>query len=346
MKNIKISKRAKLTSLVALVLAVLLCLSSCGGTKASSTPKSSDANGTIANTAIDWKFTSSDNTLVISGIGAIPDFDKQSDRPWNDVARSIEVIKFTGDITAIGKLAFAYCSSLQKIEIPETVTAIGDSAFEGCAKLETVDIGTSLTSLGERAFAFCSSLKVVRLLSAVDIKNETFYNCRALTSLVVDAGISADKVADSAFKNTDFTFGKATPYSSEKVSVTVKYVYEDGSEAHESFVSEGYSVGTPFNVPSPTIEGYEADTLTVSGVAAVGGNTVTVTYKKIVVETEAVSDTDTSPAEADEPNYVFLVITIVVIAGVAVGGYLLMKSNKKNEEKAKNQNKAKNRKQK
>ena len=346
MKNIKVSRKIKFTSLIALVLAALLCLSSCGN--ASSTPKASDANGTIAGTAIDWKFTSEDNTLEISGIGAIPnDFKKLSDRPWNDVARSIEVIKFTGDITAIGNLAFAYCASLKKVEIPETVTSIGTSAFEGCAKLETVDIGTSLTSLGERAFAFCSSLKVVRLLSAVEIKDETFYNCHALTSLVVDAGLSADKVADGAFKNTDFTFDKATPYSSEKVTVTVNYCFEDGSEASKSYTSDGYSVGTPFTVPSPTIEGYEADSLTVTGVAAVNGNVITVTYKKIAAETESVeSDTDLAPVETSEPNYIFLIITVIVIAGVAVGAYFLKKSNKQNEEKAKNQNKAKNRKQK
>jgi len=80
--------------------------------------------------------------------------------------------------------------------------------------------------------------------------------------------------------------------------------------------------------------------LPISAMAAEGS----VTYKKVEVET-APETTDVL-VEPEEPNYVSLVIMIVVVAGVIVGAFFLMKSNKKEEQKAKNQNKAKNRKQK
>ena len=100
-------------------------------------------------------------------------------------------------------------------------------------------------------------------------------------------------------------------------------------------------------VNSPEIEGYTADKLTVTGTAPEQDVEIVVTYEKQIEETEAESDTEPSDvAEPKEPNYVALVIMVVVLAGVVIGGYFLMKSNKQNAEKAKNQNKAKNRNQK
>ena len=363
MKNKRIFK---LLPLVALMLAAILCLSSCG-TK--STPKADDASGTIEGTAIDWKFTSSDNTLEISGIGAIPNFESANNAPWADAMASIKVlevesgitkigdralygataletIKLADTVAEIGDLSFAFCSALTKVSLGESITSVGYAAFEGCSKLETFETGKSITSLGEKAFAFCSSLKLVRLLSATEIKAQTFYNCRALSSLVLDAGITAEMVDENAFLGTEFTFENRTAYSSEPVKVTVKYVFEDGSEAAAAFDKE-YSVGTPYTAPSPTVEGYEASELTITGIASVGGNEHTVTYKKVVEETTEPAETEApTTEEPTEPNYLALVIMIVVLAGVGVGAFFLMKSNKKNEEQAKNQNKAKNRKQK
>ena len=82
-------RKTKILSVIALLLISLLCFASCG----TSTPKASDANGTIEGTNITWKFTSSDNTLEISGVGAIPDYNSSSEAPWEKVLQSIVTLE-------------------------------------------------------------------------------------------------------------------------------------------------------------------------------------------------------------------------------------------------------------
>ncbi len=358
----------KIIALIALLLISMLCLSSCGG---KSTPKANDANGTIEGTNVTWKFTSSDNTLEISGSGEIPNYASSSETPWADVSESIVTLEVEDGITKIGNKAFYGAANLKTAKIGEDVTAIGDlafaytalealdlednsvksigkSAFEGCAKLVSANTGDALTSLGERAFAFCSSLTSVKIPTAVKLENETFYNCKKLTEVFRNPSLEGYTLDANAFKGTDFNFEKdSKEYSKEKVTVTVTYVFEDGGKESEVKTKE-CTIGESYSFPIPTYEGYKADTddTNITGVAKSNAdeNVITVTYKK--VEAETAPETTDVLKEPEEPNYVSLVIMIVVVVGVIVGGFFLMKSNKKEEEKAKNQNKAKNRKQK
>ena len=100
------------------------------------------------------------------------------------------VIEFDGNVTTIGKGAFAYCSSLQEFNgkfasedgrcliidgtlnsfapvglteytIPDSVTAIGYAAFAHCDSLTSVTIGDSVTTIGRSAFNGCTSLTSV-----------------------------------------------------------------------------------------------------------------------------------------------------------------------------------------
>lgn len=354
----------KILTAIVILLISMLCLSSCGKTV-------SDANGTIEGTNINWKFTSSDSTLEISGSGEIPDYASSSETPWADVLESIVNLEiengiekignraFYGasnlktadigkDVAAIGDLAFAY-TALEELDLEDnSVKTIGKAAFEGCTKLLSVNTGDSLESLGERAFAFCSSLTSVKLPAVIKIESETFYNCKNLTDFFRNPNLEGYTLDAEAFKGTEIDFEKdSKEYSKQKVTVTVNYVFEDGSKETEVKTNE-YTIGESYSFPIPTYDGYKADRddTNIEGVAKsnVEENVITVTYKKVEVETSA----DTAPTEKEpsEPNYLSLVIMIVVVVGVIVGAFFLMKSNKKEEEKAKNQNKAKNRKQK
>ena len=366
MKNSK-TRKYKVLALAALVLAAILCLSSCGGSS-----KAPDANGTVEGTEIKWKYTSSDATLEISGKGAIPDYASANDLPWADSiasAKEIEVeegitsignraffgavlaekIELPASVTAIGERAFAQCSSAVEIALPEALVSIGNGAFEGCVKLSSVKVGESLTSLGERAFAFCKSLESAHIMSPVEIKAEAFYNCTALKTLVVHTALTEDKVSPDAFKGTSFTFASAqTATDPDKtVNITIKYVCADGAEAPAPVVIQK-KIGEGFAHNSPELEGYTADKLTVSGAAPGEDTEIVVTYTKIAVETEELTESAPVESEEDEnqPDYVALVIMVVVLMGVGVGAYFLVKSEKKAAEQARNQNKAKNRKQK
>ena len=142
---------------------------------------------------------------------------------------------------------------------------------------------------------------------------------------------------------------KTTPFSPDGVDVTIKYVDENNNYLKAPFSDFSKAIGISYVYTAPEIEGYEPVNKTIEITpTADGENVYTITYKAKVEETTAPVEAETNAVAADDEksNPIFFVIMILIIAGIAVGAFLLMKSNKKNEEKAKNQNKAKNRKQK
>ena len=58
----------------------------------------------------------------------------------------------TYPVTAIGLLAFRYCTGLTGINIPNSVTKIDDFAFEGCTGLTSIYIPNSVSFIGFNAF--------------------------------------------------------------------------------------------------------------------------------------------------------------------------------------------------
>ena len=363
----KFKTRTKLIFLAALVLAALVCLTSCGGSS-----KAGDASGKIEGTDIEWKYTSSDSTLEVSGEGEIPSYTSAKDVPWAGVITSAEEIEIESGIVAIGDRAFFGATSLKEVEIPESVAAIGDyafahasalkeielpaalksvgnGAFEACSSLKSVSIGESLTSLGERAFAFCNSLESASVLSPVEIKTETFYNCTKLEAIVLHADVSAEKVSADAFKGAaaDFDDAQYAADPDKTVTVTIKYLDADKKEVADSVVITK-KIGETYTQNSPELEGYTADKLTVSGSIPAEDEEIIVNYTKQEEETteEVTTEAVADSTEDEGPNYVALIIMVVVLVGVGVGAYFLVKSEKKNAEQAKNQSKAKNRKQK
>lgn len=368
MKKGIFAKKHKIAALIALCLVAVLCFASCGAANAP------DGSGE-AGSDIDWKYSASGKTLKLTGKGEMPSYKATDEIPWANVLSSVEKIEIGKDITsvgnyafygasalkeveipdtvvAIGDFAFAYCTSLEKIELSKATASVGVSAFEGCSALKDVNLHSALTSLGARAFAFCASLESVHILSAVEIKDETFFNCNALKSVVLSREITEDKVSENAFRNIDFTFSKVTFAADPNATytVTVDFVFEDGTKADETVTLSDLKTGDAYDVEVKTKEGYVADKESVSGTVIASDVKVTVTYKAEVVETESDTATETTPADVtEEPksnNYVALIVMVLAVVGIGVGAFLLKKSEKKNAEKEKSQNKAKNRKQK
>lgn len=94
-------------------------------------------------------------------------------------------------------------------------------------------------------------------------------------------------------------------YDKIAYTLTVNYVYEDGSEAAESF-TEMYYWDDNYSVDSPVIDGYLADKPTVSGVMPKSDLTVTVTYTKLepekyplVIYYKYEDGTDAAPSYSD-----------------------------------------------
>ena len=343
-----------------LICSLVLCFASCGSTSAT-LPDADDMDGKIDGTDIEWSYDKDDKVLTVEGTGEIPDCDAPEDVWWYDARHNIEEIEISEGITSIGNyafyycpeltdveipvsvtsigdLAFAFCSSLKSIELGENVSYVGDSCFEACIALEGIYVPASVTYLGERAFAHCSALEDAVIMAQIsEIKDWTFMGCTSLDAISFSEAVRNVEVADNAFEDakSDFDDAEFTASLTGEVTLTVKYVYEDGTTAAEDKV-ELHKRGSSYSVVSPTIEDYTADKLTVTGVIS-GDTTETVTYKlnADVTETEEQTEAEREVVaeEEDEGVTVGTVITIVIFAVVIIAiivlAIVMMRSDKK-----------------
>ena len=116
---------------------------------------------------------------------------------------SLETINI--DCETIGDEAFSGCDSLTNITLGSSVKTLGRAVFYTCDALERVEIPSTVTDIGEKTFYSCPALKEA-IIRAGTVKAGTFYNCRALTTLII---------SDNATLDASFTVGnthaKETP---------------------------------------------------------------------------------------------------------------------------------------
>lgn len=120
---------------------------------------------------------------------------------------SLETINI--DCETIGDEAFSGCDSLTNITLGSSVKTLGRAVFYTCDALERVEIPSTVADIGERTFYSCPALKEA-IIRAGTVKAGTFYNCRALTTLII---------SDNATLDASFTVGNT--HAKEKLE-TVK----------------------------------------------------------------------------------------------------------------------------
>lgn len=353
-------KRKILKAVIAivLILTTVVAFSSCMGT---ARPAAESASGTIAGTNISWSFDKDTTALILEGSGEIPNFESSTAVPWYDARHGVKKLQLSEGITAIGdyafyylpvleeiilpttttsfgKYSFAFCSALTSFSVPEGVTSIGDSCFEGCAALTSVFVPYTVTSIGSRAFLSCGALEDAIIMAQItEIKSLTFKNCSALKTLCFnDAQKNLANLASDAFEGAAIDFGSAqfTASTTGKATLTIKYVYEDGSEAAPTYTKE-FVRGADYSIDSPAIEGYTADNAKVSG-SIVSDTEHTVTYKVNAPVEEAPAPEqapEEEKTEEKEPVTIGTVIALailgVVIVGIVVLAVVMMKTDKK-----------------
>lgn len=104
-----------------------------------------------------WRWE--EDSLVISGSGAMWDYEGTEQTPWADRSKAYALVIQEG-ITHIGAFSFAGCTGLcGDIALPESVTSVGEGAFAGCRGVSgKVYIPESVNEIGENAFpasVFC-----------------------------------------------------------------------------------------------------------------------------------------------------------------------------------------------
>ncbi|MBP3329212.1 MAG: leucine-rich repeat protein [Clostridia bacterium] len=151
----------------------------------------------------------------------------------------------------IGRGAFSDCTYLKKASLPSSLTLIDWETFSGCIRLETVSIaegGTAAATIDAYAFLKCTALKEITIpanystisfdsfsgctkLQKVTIKENSntafertigsnaFYNCSALTSIVIPEGFYT--IGRYAFANCNYLKTVTIPKTMRTIDIYV-----------------------------------------------------------------------------------------------------------------------------
>ncbi len=78
---------------------------------------------------LSYWYRDEDNTLYISGSGALPDY-VIGEAPWYAKRLTLQTVRMSGEITYLGNNSFAGCEQLSVISLPKTVKNFGENVFE------------------------------------------------------------------------------------------------------------------------------------------------------------------------------------------------------------------------
>ena len=155
-------------------------------------------------TSGDCTATLSGGTLTISGNGAMADYTKIGNRPWNSNINSITSVVVEPGVTHIGRQAFLQFMNMTSVTLNEGLLTIGDNAFGGCnnASFTSITIPASVTSIGASIFSGCDNLATVTIADGSNlttIGKSTFSGCLGLSSIEIPAGVTS--IGNNAFNN-------------------------------------------------------------------------------------------------------------------------------------------------
>ena len=130
-----------------------VCAVLCGGILVSSVPMPAFAEETsgVCGDGVTWQIDS-DNTLTISGTGAV------TDAAWSEYASVIQKAVVEEGVTALPDGAFLECSALAAVSLPDSLQSIGTACFWMCSALEELTIPAGVTEIGYEAFYKCDQL--------------------------------------------------------------------------------------------------------------------------------------------------------------------------------------------
>ena len=137
-----------------------------------------------------WNYTAEDDTLVVSGTGAMYDYYSYDEAPWIQQGLHIKTIIVEEGVTTIGARAFCPIAELREVTLPESVTSIGDAAFAACENLTTINIPSGVTYIGHTAFHMDYSLENIVLPAGLtSLEMYSFADCTALTSITIPGSV-------------------------------------------------------------------------------------------------------------------------------------------------------------
>ena len=156
-------------------------------------------NSGLCGDSVQWKFTPELGVLVISGTGAMSNYQFPSTpTPWKRT--SIDSLVIEEGVTEIGDYAFYYCENLRSISLPTSLTRIGAFAFTGCNGLDSLDIPASVRSIEHSAFGYCRNIQSLNIQSdSIDIAAFAFGFCDKLQKTAYSYIANGRHISSCAF---------------------------------------------------------------------------------------------------------------------------------------------------
>ncbi|MCD8383606.1 MAG: leucine-rich repeat protein [Clostridiales bacterium] len=190
------------------------------GQEASDLSTASAITVTAAPCGSSLTWTWSENTLTVSGTGAMYDLTGQT-RGWEALTEKTAAVVLEDGVTSVGAGAFRGMIAVTSVTLPDTVTAVGDSAFYGCTGLTRLTFPAGLTALGTDALSGCTALRRVyfsgdgqsNFESQEDTASVTFYYPAEEYSWTAEQrmAVSSDSVWKGWTPSTGELYTKATP---------------------------------------------------------------------------------------------------------------------------------------
>ena len=163
--------------------------------------------GGTCGTSARWSLSEDNQTLTISGTGAIKNYTISYgvvNHPWKHVASSVKTIDIQSGITKIGENAFRNLVALTSITFPTSLTAIGDYAFYGCTALKSFTFPDTVTIIEDYVLENCSAITSITIPSSVTkIMVASFRGCSALRSITIPSSVVY--IDCNSFTNTGLT---------------------------------------------------------------------------------------------------------------------------------------------
>ena len=159
-----------------------------------------------------WTLNSITGDMVITGTGAMYNYEYSSKRSWGNYLASIKNVVISDGATSIGSYAFYNCSNLETISISKTVETIGDYAFDNCEKLTTFTVDSDNQNYSNDEYGVLFNKDKTELVlypegntqtsytvpnTVKTINKRAFYDCENITDVIISDGVTT--IGESAF---------------------------------------------------------------------------------------------------------------------------------------------------
>ena len=160
-----------------------------------------------------WRYNEYTETLYINYEGPMPNYDRESARPWDSYCYTAENLVLSDSVTSIGNRAFSSFSNLKNVTIADSVTEIGTYAFSSCTSLTSLDIPVSVTRICYGAFMNCYKLSDVSIPPHAVIEEGAFSGTLLDAESTATAAATTEKVILGEFiEQQNVSMGRTCPF--------------------------------------------------------------------------------------------------------------------------------------